>query len=128
MENSVVEIKNRSIKARILLFHFTDKQGVHFIYSPHLDLTGYGYSQEEAKQSFEVVLEDFFDYTLKKGTLGRVLKKLGWKQQKGSLKKPLKSFAPSITTVIANNKHVADIFDKYPLNTYHQEVELPVAV
>lgn len=128
MKNSVFEIKNKGIKARILLFHFTDKQGVHFIYSPHLDLTGYGYSQQEAKQSFEVVLEDFIDYTIKKGTLGIVLKKMGWKQQKGSLKKPLKSFAPSITSVIANKKYVADIFDKYPLNTFHQDVELPIAV
>lgn len=128
MENSAIEVRNNSIYAKILLFHFSDDQNVHFIYSPQLDLTGYGYSQEEAKQSFEVVFEDFVDYTMKKGTLGSVLKKLGWKQQKGSLKKPMKSFAPSITTVIANKKYVADIFDKYPLNSYHQEVELPVAV
>ena len=128
MENSAIEIRNNSIYAKILLFHFSDNQNVHFIYSPQLDLTGYGYSQEEAKLSFEVVFEDFVDYTIKKGTLGSVLKKLGWKQQKGTLKKPLKSFAPSITTVIANKKYVADIFDKYPLNSYHQEVELPVAV
>jgi hypothetical protein len=128
MENSAIEIRKNSINAKILLFHFSDNQKVHFIYSPQLDITGYGYSQEEAKQSFEVVFEDFVDYTIKKGTLGIVLKKLGWKQQKGSLKKPVKSFAPSITTVIANKKYVAEIFDKYPLNSYHQEVELPIAV
>ena len=128
MENSAIEIKNNGIKAKILLFHFADNQKVHFIYSPQLDITGYGYSQEEAKQSFQVAFEDFIDYTIKKGTLGSVLNKLGWKQQKGSLKKPLKSFVPSITTVIANKKYVADIFDKYPLNSYHQEVELPIAV
>lgn len=128
MENSAIVIRNNNIKAKILLFHFTDNQSVHFVYSPQLDLTGYGYSQEEAKQSFEVVFEDFVDYTIKKGTLGSVLKKLGWKQQKGPLKKPLKSIAPSITTVIANKKYVADIFDKYPLNSYHKVVELPIAV
>jgi hypothetical protein len=70
MENSFFEMKNNGIKARILLFHFKDMHGVHFIYSPHLDLTGYGYSHEEAKQSFEVVLKGFIDYTIKKGTLG----------------------------------------------------------
>ena len=128
MESSVIEIKNSGVKVRILLFHFTDEQGVHFIYSPHLDLTGYGYTLKDAKKSFEVVIADFLDYTLKKATLGSLLKKLGWEKQKGSVKKPLRSLAPSITTVIANNKHIAEIFDKYPLHTYYQEVELPLAV
>jgi hypothetical protein len=54
--------------------------------------------------------------------------KLGWKQQKGSVKKPVRSLAPSITTVIENNKYIAEIFDKYPLHTYYQEVDLPLAV
>jgi hypothetical protein len=128
MESSVIEIKTSVVKVRILLFHFTDEQGVHFIYSPHLDLTGYGYTLKDAKKSFEVVFADFLDYTLKKATLGSLLKKLGWKQQKGSVKKPVRSLAPSITTVIANNKHIAEIFDKYPLHTYYQEVDLPIAV
>jgi len=128
MESGVIEIKTSGVKVRILLFHFTDEQGVHFIYSPHLDITGYGYTLKDAKKSFEVVFADFLDYTLKKATLGNLLKKLGWKQQKGSVKKPVRSLAPSITTVIANNKYIAEIFDKYPLHTYYQEVDLPLAV
>jgi len=128
MESSVIEIKTGGVKVRILLFHFTDEQSVHFIYSPHLDITGYGYTLKDAKKSFEVVFADFLDYTLKKATLGSLLKKLGWKHQKGSVKKPVRSLAPSITTVIANNKHIAEIFDKYPLHTYYQEVDLPLAV
>ena len=128
MESGVIEIKTSGVKVRILLFHFADERGVHFIYSPHLDITGYGYTLKDAKKSFEVVFADFLDYTLKKATLGSLLKKLGWKQQKGSVKKPVRSLAPSITTVIANNKHIAEIFDKYPLHTYYQEVDLPLAV
>ena len=114
------------VKVKLLLVHFRDEDGVHFIYSPHLDLTGYGTNVDEAKSSFEVVLEDFIDYTLKKKTLGKVLKDLGW-ELKGSLKKPKKVLAPSITTVISKNEYVAEIFDKYPVNTYHEEVELPLS-
>ena len=128
MESSIIELNKSGIKVRILLFHFTDEQGVNFIYSPHLDITGYGYNLADAKKSFKIVFEDFLDYTLKKGTLGSLLKKLGWKQQKGTVKKPQKSLAPSITSIIAKNKYIADIFDKYPLHTYYQEVELPLAV
>lgn len=128
MGSSTLEIKQGEVKVRILLFHFTDEQGIHFVYSPHLDLTGYGHSLTEAKTSFEVVFEDFLDYTIKKATLGSLLQKMGWKKQKGTLKKPVKSLAPSITTVIAGNKYISDLFDKYPLQTFYKEVGMPIAV
>ena len=115
------------IKVKLLLFHFVDENKINFIYSPHLDLTGYGNNTEEAKESFEIVLEDFVDYTMKKKTLGKVLNNLGWAIT-GSPKSPKKIVSPSITSVISENKYVSEIFDKYPVNTYHQEVGLPVFV
>lgn len=66
------------VKVRLLLFSFRDENKVNFIYSPHLDLTGYGKNVMEAKESFNIVFEDFIDYTTKKKTLGTVLLKLGW--------------------------------------------------
>ena len=116
--------KSASVKVKLLLFHFEDENKVHFIYSPHLDLTGYGNTFEESRKSFEIVFEDFVDYTLKKKTLGKVLTGLGWKL-KGSAQKLKKVIAPSITSVIKDNEYVSEIFDKYPVNTYHQEVGLP---
>jgi len=113
-----------SVKVRLLLFQFKDENNVHFIYSPHLDLSGYGNNTEEARKSFGIVFEDFIDYTLKKKTLSKVLTELGW-ELKGSAKRPKKILAPSITSVIMDNKYVSEIFDKYPVNTYHQEVGLP---
>jgi hypothetical protein len=118
------ENQSGSVKVMLLLFHFEDENRVHFIYSPHLDLTGYGNNIKEAKDSFAIVFEDFVDYTLKKNTLGKVLTGLGW-AVKGSVKNPKKVFAPSITSVIKDNEYVSEIFDKYPVNTYHQEVGLP---
>lgn len=116
--------ESASVKVKLLLFHFEDENKVHFIYSPHLDLTGYDSNFEKARKSFEIVFEDFVDYTLKKKTLGKVLSDLGW-ELKGSAQKPKKIIAPSITSVIKENKYVSEIFDKYPVNTYHQEVGLP---
>ena len=113
-----------SVKVMLLLFHFEDENRIHFIYSPHLDLTGYGNDIAEAKDSFAVVFEDFVDYTLKKKTLSKVLIGLGW-AVKGSVKNQKKVLAPSIISVIKNNEYVSEIFDKYPVNTYHQEVGLP---
>ena len=64
----------------------------------------------------------------KKATLGKLLQKLGWEQLKGTVKKPVKALAPGIASVIADNKYIANLFDKYPLHTYYQEVEMPLAV
>lgn len=116
--------KSASFKVKLLLFHFVDEHKVHLIYSPHLDLTGYGNNLEEARNSFGIVFEDFVDYTLKKKTLGKVLTGLGW-ELKGSAQRPKKVIAPSITSVIKDNEYVSEIFDKYSVNTYHQEVGLP---
>ena len=118
------ENQSGSVKVMLLLFHFEDENKVHFIYSPHLDLTGYGNNIKEAKDSFAIVFEDFVDYTLKKKTLSKVLTGLGW-ELKGTAKNPKKILAPSITSVIKDNEYVSEIFDKYPVNTYHQEVGLP---
>lgn len=122
------DIKNKQgyVKVRLLLLHFMDENNIHFIYSPHLDLTGYGKNEKEAKGSFEIVLEDFIDYTLKKNTLGKVLSGLGWKM-KGTAKKPKRMLAPSIKTIIEKNNYVSEIFDKYPVNTFHKEVGLPAS-
>lgn len=51
---------------------------VTIIYSPALDLSGYGYSELEAKQSFTEALHEFFRYTNNKNTLSEALKELGW--------------------------------------------------
>lgn len=112
------------VELQIILIHFQDESKVHFIYSPHLDLTGYGMSEEEAKSSFTIVLEDFIDYTLKKKTLGTILKKLGW-SMKGTMKRPKNVVAPSLATAISDNDYVSEIFDKYPVNTYKQSVGMP---
>lgn len=118
---------SEGVKVRLLLFHFKDENNIHFIYSPHLDLTGYADNFEGARKSFEIVFEDFVDYTLKKKTLGKVLKDLGW-ELKGTSRKPKKVLAPAITSLIKDNEYVSEIFDKYPVNTYHQEVGLPAFI
>ncbi len=123
------DFKNKTsiVKVRLLLIHFKDEKNIHFVYSPHLDLTGYGKNLSEAKKSFEIVLEDFVDYTLKKKTIGKVLSKLGW-QLKGPVRKPKKVIAPSITSIIRDNEYVSEIFDKYSTNTFHKEIGIPALV
>ena len=66
------------VKVRLLLFSLKDDNKVNIIYSPHLDLSGYGKTMSDAKESFNIAFEDFIDYTFKKKTLSKVLSHLGW--------------------------------------------------
>lgn len=64
-----------NITLKLLLFK---EDGVNFVYSPALELTGYGPGEEEAKKSFEIVLEEFVRYTENKDTIYSELERLGW--------------------------------------------------
>lgn len=128
MSNYIFEsqFQNESSQAtvRLILFHFIDENDIHFVYSPFLDLSGYGQSEREAKASFKIAFSDFISYTMNKKTLAKVLKELGWKV-KGSLKSPKKISMPDMATSIKNKKYISELFNKYPIQTYHQEVAIP---
>lgn len=116
-------IKNKDlIGFNLLMLYFKDEMNNHFIYSPHLDLTGYGISLAEAKKSFEIVLNDFLDYTIENNTLHSVLISLGWNSEGNS-----GLITPGIEMIISQNEHVAELFNKYSVKTYHQTVQMPNA-
>ena len=123
------DYKNKSgnVQVNLLLIHFEDENLIHFVYSPHLDLTGYGNNLQEAKDSFQIAFEDFIDYTLENKTLNTVLMNLGW-DLKNNFKKQKKIIAPSFMSLAVGNKYISELFDNYSVNTYHQEVGIPAFV
>jgi len=55
------------------------KQDDYFIaYCPALELSSYGKTENQARKNFEVELEIFLEETEKKGSLEKLLLKLGW--------------------------------------------------
>ena len=55
------------------------KEGDYIVaYCPALELSSYGDNEDEAKSAFEASLKIFLDETSRKGTLEKVLLKLGW--------------------------------------------------
>ncbi len=67
-----------SVETELSLLRFKEDDVV-FIYSPALDLTGYGKDGAAARRSFQITLTEFIRYATNKGTLHSELKKLGWK-------------------------------------------------
>lgn len=55
-----------------------EQEGVYFVYSPALDIVGYGNNNLEAESSFSITLEEFNKYVTNKGTVFDELEDLGW--------------------------------------------------
>ncbi|HHH52667.1 MAG TPA: hypothetical protein ENK91_03335 [Bacteroidetes bacterium] len=115
------KVKN-TINIKLWLIHFKDENGIHFIHSPNLDITGYGLTKKEAKQSFEIALEEFFDYAIKNKTLIKVLNDLGWETKEFENI----SVNHNIFSIIKNTEFVSEIFEKYPVNSFHEKIGIPV--
>lgn len=122
-----VDFKNAegNVKANIVLFIFTEEDNF-IVYSPHLEVTGYGKSEEEAMQSFNHCLGVFLDYTVNKKTLHKELATLGWVLVKGIAKNPKKISAPSVTDLLKNNTSLGQLLNKQNIRTFQKEVSIPV--
>lgn len=122
-----IDFKNSEaeVKANIVLLSFKESDNF-IIYSPHLEVTGYGKSEDEAMQSFNHSLAAFLDYTVNKKTLHEELASLGWQLKKGTSKNPKRINAPSWRELLKNNATLEDLLNKQDITTSHKEVAIPV--
>jgi len=97
------------------------EEDVTIIYSPALDLSGYGQSEVEAKKSFFEALSEFFRYTNSKKTLDKVLKKLGW-SIKGSKRKP-KFSPPKDSELVTSNPLYNEIVNEKAYKVSRENIE-----
>jgi len=111
-----------NIKISISLLSFKENDN-YIIYSPALDLSGYGKNLEEAKGSFSEALNEFCRYTINKGTFSEVLKDLGWNIKK---KKNTIYQQPYLDDMLRNNKYLSNIVRQKEFNRFNQEVNIPV--
>lgn len=96
------------------------EENVHFLYTPALDLTGYGNTEEEALRSFEETIGQFLEYGINKKTLEKELKKLGWIFTKKKISK-----APSLVDMITHNKYLAEIFEEKQYKKFDRTFDIP---
>ncbi len=65
------------------------REGESFVaYTPALDLSSAGKTEDEAKRMFTEAVETLFEELTEMGTLDSVLKDLGWTNIKGNLQPP----------------------------------------
>ncbi|MBN2520510.1 MAG: hypothetical protein JXB17_08400 [Bacteroidales bacterium] len=110
------------VKVRLPLIIFTENDN-QIIYCPALEVSGYGKSEPEARESFETSLDQFLEYTIHKETLSSELKKLGWKLRGKS--RP--AYPPSMKHLLENNENFSHIFNEHPFRKIDEQFEIPVA-
>ena len=106
MATNFITIRNGVIEAKLDVYIYKN-DGFQIAYSPALDLMGYGKTIKDAKASFEVVVEDFFDCAIKNGKLDEYLLTHAWVANQTRL-----GFVPPKNPqLIKSNKKFQDIFN-----------------
>ncbi|HRF80087.1 MAG TPA: hypothetical protein PL070_08370 [Flavobacteriales bacterium] len=97
-----------------------EEDGIHYAFSPALDISGYAKSEQKAKESFEVMLQEFLEYAHNKGTMFKELERLGWTVNKK--KKRVK--APDHLELLQDNPDYREITNRPGVKHMQREVAL----
>ncbi len=87
----------------LLIFYYQDEEGYHIYHAPALNVVGAGDDEAEAKDSFQLTLQEFVEFTLDKGTFISELEKYGWTIEKREKEKILKASQPSWDSIVSLN-------------------------
>ena len=72
-------IRKEGSFTNVIIDVLVGKQGDYYVaYCPALELSSYGKTEDEAKGNFDIELDIFLGETEKRGTLEKILLKLGW--------------------------------------------------
>ena len=109
-------LTNSANSVRVEVSVLIIKEDKHFVaYCPALELSSYGPSAEEAKENFDEAMIIFLEETKRKGTLEKVLLKLGWSLQQ----KPKRSYLPPTLS--------QRLLKKHPGKVYKEKISIPVS-
>lgn len=111
---------NNMIKVKLSMIFF-EEDGSRIVYCPALDLSGYGNNENEAFESFETTLGEYFSYTVNKGTLAKDLNRMGWKVKS----RYKKMTPPSMQHLLNENKNFSKIFNNHPYRKFDQMIDIP---
>lgn len=111
--------KNQS-EITISLIEFQDDDNF-IVYSPSLDVSGYGSTLLEARKSFNLALEEFLRYTFNKGTFLEELKRLGWIVDK----KGKKVHQPHLDVLLRDREYLSQIVREKEFSRVNSSYSIP---
>lgn len=112
--------ETKSIKVNVPVMLFKE-DNIFIAYVPVLDISGYGESEDDAKESLNISLDHYFTYTHNKNTLAADLIMHGW-----VIKRKTKPYiAPEISTLLTKNPYLKDIFDSRKYTMDRMDLSIP---
>lgn len=111
---------HKNVEVNVDLIEYSENE-IYYVYSPALDLVGYGKNHTEARTSWETVLEEYVSYTMNKNTLTKDLESRGWIVKRNKIVTP-----PSFTWMLENNSELTNVYNKHDFSKRRQPVSLPV--
>ena len=110
------------VNTHLSLLSFVEND-IHYLYSPELDIYGYGQSESQARDSFAITFKETMSYMVNKNILAVELKNLGWTVQKN--KKRILYVPPLLSHLIKENEEVRNIVNTKAYSKYNHAVQLP---
>lgn len=117
------EIRNTSVGMTVKLdvYIFSEENTI-IVYSPALDLCGYGYTESDAKNSFHIAVSEYLEYGITHKTLIADLRAHGWKIRSW---KQRKMSSPSLESLLKTNVTFRDILENKDYRKESQPLPLP---
>ncbi len=117
--SSKTQRKTVEIKVDIIEY---DEEEIYYIYSPALDLIGYGDTLPAARESWELVLAEYVQYALNKKTLFKDLESRGWQVKKKNFVQP-----PTFSWLLENYEGLSDIYNRHDFKKTTRPITMPLA-
>lgn len=113
------EFPFEGLTIRLSLFSFIESD-VNVVYSPALDIYGYGNDESEARESFGITLKEYIKYTKNKKTLEKDLLKYGC-----TVDKKLHTLnTPKFSELLDENESFRNILDNKPFKKFDMNVNM----
>ena len=121
--NFKAELSNKSskVETELALISFQEDD-VFFVYCPALDLTGYGYNENEAKESFSQTLKMYLEYTTNENTLSKDLELHGWEKSNRKFK------SLDFDFLFRHNEQLKNIVNNRDFSKYKEQIQFPECV
>ena len=113
---------NVTVKSMQIGVIFFKEDDAILAYCPSLNLIGCGNTEQEAKESFDIVFEEYINYTTENNTLIKDLEEHGWKIQ-GNNKKLV---PPDIFKSMQKDENFCRIFNEYDFKKQNFSLAIPV--
>lgn len=114
---------HQKIDVRMDLLEYNEDD-TFYVYSPALDLVGYGFTAQEARNSWETILAEYFRYTLNKKTLTEDLENRGWEIKNKA--KAMRFTPPTLSWMLERNEGLTNIYNNHDFHKVSRQIKVPV--